>query len=266
VIDSLPPRGWYPDPADSARERYWDGRSWTQHIRHRVEVIATHPTHRGYPDLTQTPHLPVAAALPLPAVSGPEAAASSSRVSLAGWWPRVGAAIIDYLIQTILLAIVLTVAARDFTARLTAAYTAWFRDLMANPTLTAAVPGPLLDLVNQLTYMMMGTVALYCVVFLGTWGATPGQRLLRLRIIPAPPAAELDLGADKSIPGRFAAAKLGWPQAIGRGLVWALLSASGQLLIFQVFSVLMVLWHPRRQTLPDLVARTLMVRQPRSSG
>ncbi|MDR0416299.1 MAG: DUF2510 domain-containing protein, partial [Propionibacteriaceae bacterium] len=21
----LPPRGWYPDPADAARERYWDG-------------------------------------------------------------------------------------------------------------------------------------------------------------------------------------------------------------------------------------------------
>lgn len=27
------PAGWYPDPADQSRERYWEGRQWTEHTR-----------------------------------------------------------------------------------------------------------------------------------------------------------------------------------------------------------------------------------------
>ena len=31
--ETLPPAGWYPDPSGQARERYWDGHSWTESAR-----------------------------------------------------------------------------------------------------------------------------------------------------------------------------------------------------------------------------------------
>ena len=32
------PAGWYGDPADSTRYRYWDGEQWTTHVQNRAEV------------------------------------------------------------------------------------------------------------------------------------------------------------------------------------------------------------------------------------
>ena len=30
-MSDTPPAGWYPDPQDASRQRYWDGTSWTEH-------------------------------------------------------------------------------------------------------------------------------------------------------------------------------------------------------------------------------------------
>jgi hypothetical protein len=31
--EHLPPAGWYPDPGGSEKERWWDGRGWSEHLR-----------------------------------------------------------------------------------------------------------------------------------------------------------------------------------------------------------------------------------------
>lgn len=31
AVSDTPPSGWYPDPQDSTRQRYWDGTTWTEH-------------------------------------------------------------------------------------------------------------------------------------------------------------------------------------------------------------------------------------------
>lgn len=30
-MSETPPAGWYPDPQDDSRQRYWDGSAWTEH-------------------------------------------------------------------------------------------------------------------------------------------------------------------------------------------------------------------------------------------
>lgn len=30
-MSDTPPAGWYPDPQDANRQRYWDGNAWTEH-------------------------------------------------------------------------------------------------------------------------------------------------------------------------------------------------------------------------------------------
>ena len=30
-MSDTPPAGWYPDPQDSSRQRYWNGTAWTEH-------------------------------------------------------------------------------------------------------------------------------------------------------------------------------------------------------------------------------------------
>ena len=59
--NSLPAAGWYPDPADSSRIRWWDGQTWTQHV-----AVADGGTTPATPQTAPAP-APVPAPAPLKA-------------------------------------------------------------------------------------------------------------------------------------------------------------------------------------------------------
>lgn len=58
------PAGWYGDPADSTRYRYWTGEQWTTHVQNRAEV-----------DIAAAEADMVAAARPLPDFDDPDGTA-----------------------------------------------------------------------------------------------------------------------------------------------------------------------------------------------
>lgn len=59
---SLPPAGWYPDPADATglKQRYWDGKQWTHEVRAATPAPAAPPE----PGLTLSGSEPAATAAP----------------------------------------------------------------------------------------------------------------------------------------------------------------------------------------------------------
>jgi uncharacterized RDD family membrane protein YckC len=92
----------------------------------------------------------------------------------------------------------------------------------------------------------MAFTVVYGVVSLSVWSRTLGQRIVGIAVSP------IDKLSDK----------VGWAPALSRSLAWTVLSQGwGLFLILNAFSISMILWHPKRQTLPDLLARTQVVRR-----
>ena len=46
-----PPMGWYPDPAGSEQERYWDGERWTRNLRNPPDPQPVSYTHLTLPTI-----------------------------------------------------------------------------------------------------------------------------------------------------------------------------------------------------------------------
>jgi len=116
------------------------------------------------------------------------------------------------------------------------------------------VPPPtvnLTDLISPDTQLIL-TVAtlcvgmLYHVGFLRWKSATPGKLLCGLRVVP------VDRGHDLG--------PLTWSSVLIRAGVWVLPGISSFLSLITLVDVLFPLWHPKRQALHDIAAKTQVVR------
>jgi uncharacterized RDD family membrane protein YckC len=247
------PGGWYPDPVDPTQERYWDGWQWSRTTRPREN--ASHRAPYGSAGVLGTSSYPAGTAqrgypgtAPVPT--------TQDGVPLAAWLWRVLAALVDNLITSV----VVSVVAYPVWQSVYATFRSYFETLLAAQSSGGSPPPPPQLLVGTNLYIVtavtLGVGVAYQVVFLRWRSATPGKLLCRLRVVPV----------DQ---GRFTGV-LGW-NTIGVRVairvmpgVNALLGSVLSLLVgmFAILDVLFPLWHPKRQALHDMAAKTQVVRIP----
>jgi len=258
--------GWYPDPADPARERYWDGATWTHNVKPAEGVSASAPlptpqypvapqqqfpgVQQQYPYAQQSPHAqqyPYAqhpGAQPHPGVH-PAAFArtplTADGVPLAGWWARVGAHILDSIVVSVLA----TLIGWPYVRRIIAGYQLLLTDYIDAANAGLAVPTPAdYDIINPMSGLQLVQLLVlfaYLVLSYGFLSGSPFQRILGMRIVPT------EIGLSP---------KLGWRASVTRSLMFALVTAVP---VLPLLSYLMPLWTTRRQALHDLVAGTQVV-------
>lgn len=170
-------------------------------------------------------------------------------VPLAGWWWRVLASIID----SVILSLIVALPSIGVYSRLVEAMSVLIVDTVrAAQEGRPAPPVPdvnqILSPSDQLLLVVIPLVAgmLYHSAFVRLKGATPGKSVCGLRVVPV----------DR---GRYAG-KLAWATAFVRATVWVVPAAVGYLGLIRLLDALFPLWHPRRQALHDLAAKTQVVK------
>lgn len=229
--------GWYPDPAGSGQERYWDGANWTENLRPSYSTQQNYQQPQaGYSYGYGAGYATVAASVP----------STADGVPLAGWWSRVGASILD----SILLGIVGNILVTPFSIAGNTGLTQWAYDLEAAAEVGADVlPNPFDPAYGLIGPMMAAMVISMLVSFaygflmLRFKGATLGQMALGIGVVPT------DRGLQKG--------GLGWGQAALRHGAYVILN---QIPLVGFISILMPLWTQKRQTLHDMIGKTQVVR------
>lgn len=242
IPGAVPPAGWYPDPSHPSRERLWDGIRWTDQVRGLGGLTQPAPSSApaAHPRMVRREIIAPAPAA-VPSSTGHDTA---DGVPLASFGRRVGATIIDTAVVSFAIGVFLPFFVTDAGDRLQKGLQELYGILAAGGT--GAMSADLAHLQVILTYSVIGATIVYGLVSLGLFSRTLGQRLVGIAVCPA------DAGRER----------VGWQHALLRSLVWTLLSQGGGFLyIVHFMSISLALWHPRRQTLPDLLARTQVVRR-----
>ncbi len=245
------PSGWYPDPLDLRRERYWDGWQWARTTRQSDPGRPIAPGEgSGEPNRwpgTQQPASPSAA------TAGPRAAyplpqLTADGVPVAGWGWRALAVIIDDLLTSVVVWLFAFPVWRSMYRTLSV-YVEQVLDAqrrgVAPPSLD---PNAVLNNQQGLILIALSVTigVAYHTAMVATRGATVGKLIVGLRVVP------VDQG--------FHRGGLGWGRAFLRALIWVVPSATSWLLVIRAADALLPLWHPKRQALHDLGARTQVVR------
>ncbi|MFW6598624.1 RDD family protein [Propionibacteriaceae bacterium Y2011] len=250
------PGGWYADPVDEARERYWDGWQWSRQTREaearhgRTRPVAAEPT--PAPAGQNAPGARGAGNPPEVQVGGdgrPVAQTmTADGVRLAGWWHRAGAILIDWLLVGLIINLSLMSIYLRVSERLQPLMEQMFTEALEGRAVTPLNVAEVMSAQEQLIISMVtvGIGLCYNALLLKWRGATVGKMITGLRVVPT--------GEGRAVPG------LTWRAAVLRAVIWVVPAQHACLLPVRVIDVVMPVRHPLRQALHDMVAGTQVIR------
>ncbi|MCC2592369.1 RDD family protein [Tessaracoccus sp. OS52] len=277
-----PPAGWYPDPAGSGDERYWDGGSWSHVTRpagglnngNQPDGYLSGQASYGQPDqqsqqsYDQQPQQPYGQqpygqqpygqqpygqqpygqqpygqySYPSAGYGGPGRAGYGSG-QLAGWWWRVLASIIDGVVFLIPQGVLQSLMLVEATRLLEG----WLEEAMiaTERNSTALPPIPPEVYSGYLAYGLVVAllVIAYRIVMVAQFGGTVGQLATGLRVVRD---------------GDHSFSNVSWGSSAVRGVLAVVLF---QVPVLGLVNALMPLFNGKKQTLHDMAAKTVVVKK-----
>lgn len=253
-----PPAGWYPDPAGGSGERFWDGQAWSQSTRDKAAPAPQQaPQHGGWQEQPSTqapqqraqgPHQGAHQHQQQPPMDprlGPYGGGMVKQVpaqggfAIAGFWWRL----LGYVIDGFIVGMVDYVLTMGITRRTDAGLENYMmRVMQALVYGSGDIPMMPTALILDMLLLMAITITLwgaYRTVLVATMGATLGQKICGLKVAR--------LGDEQLQP-------VGWKTAAIRGFSGAILYR-----LIGFFAQITVLFLDRRQTVPDLLSKTVVV-------
>ncbi|HMR48962.1 MAG TPA: RDD family protein [Arachnia sp.] len=251
-----PPAGWYPDPAGSGGERFWDGTAWSQATRDAQPAPPPEPPPApahpySYPQGQQAPPHPQAPmGQPAPydphyqphyQIPGQRLVAAQGGRPLARFGRRLGAWVLDYLLTFIMV----MVTTSNLSLRVAQGLEIYMTNILVVLEDPSAEIPPIPPSLLQDYFLLFAAIAAihvaYRILINGFLGSTLGEKLLKLKV------ARL---GDESL------AKIGWSAAVLRGLFSGVFVAMG--FIIGILDLMFAGFTKRKQAIHDMVAKSVV--------
>ena len=247
-----PTAGWYDDPRDANRLRYWDGGAWTEHVTAKEQAPTSGPPQWQYPGAVQAQQQtwqygqpPQAPPQPWQQAPGqaPGAVLTPDGAQATTWVKRFAARLLD--------GIFVFFGSLPFTGYFFYRAVQAVSDDIENGTHHSPF-SPSSDVIKWETYAIGIIVVLelcYETFSLRRWGATPGKRLLGISV------RRWDQGGQ--LPWATIARRVGFIYGLAAVSLVPVMGLVAS--IVGLLDYLWPLWDKRRQALHDKVAATVVI-------